>query len=345
MLTNNKNFKVITKMKKSFKKVRSVFSLGCVVCALLFSAGFVSCSHDDDGSTAQDFDISSLYGYTFQGTISASSGGTLTPALILYNSYRCDWNMSTSSMENNKFYYFAEKTGTASYSLYWYGGSKSKYCTLEDKTQADMVIQLGIDSENKITILLTGDSLTGVSGMTNTRVPMTKTSAEKNTSAPEIVVDSSIKDVTITIPETAVSADWSEDETTFEGSFVYLVGENGSMAKAKGRCDENDTITPSVKIAKGESGKVSVTTPQMWYSSSMQITPYEVEDVSLSQDGDIYYLNKENFSQTLSNEDGSTTTLNIVSLKGKYENSVLTLRIEFKPGKMPFAITQIFSSN
>lgn len=332
-------------MKKSFKNVRSVFSLVCAVCVVLFSAGFVSCSQDEDGSTAQDFDISELYGYTFQGTISASSGGTLTPALILYNSYRCDWNMSTNNMSNNQFYYYSEKTGTGAYTLYWYGGSKSKYCTLEDKTQADMVIQLGIDSENKITILLTGDSLTGVSGMTNTRVPMTKTSAEKNTSAPEIVVDSSIKDVTITIPETAVSADWSEDETTFEGSFVYLVGENGSMAKAKGRCDENETITPSVKIAKGESGKVSVTTPQMWYSSSMQITPYEVEDVALSQASDIYYLNKENFTQTLSNEDGSTTTLNIVSLKGKYENSVLTLRIEFKPGKMPFAITQIFTSN
>lgn len=248
-------------------------------------------------------------------------------------------------MENNKFYYFAEKTGTASYSLYWYGGSKSKYCTLEDKTQADMVIQLGIDSESKITILLTGDSLTGVSGMTNTRVPMTKTSAAKNTSAPAIVVDSSIKDVEITIPETATSATWSEDETTFSGSFVYLVGENGSMAKAKGKCDENDTITPSVKIAKGDASKVSVTTPQMWYSSSMQITPYEVNDVSLAKDGDIYYLNREKFTQTLTNEDGSTTTLNVESIKGKFENGILTLRIEFKPGKMPFSITQIFTSN
>lgn len=292
MLTNNKNLKVITKMKKSFKNVRSVFSLVCVACAVLFSAPFISCSQDDDGSAAQDFDISEVYGYTYSGTISASSGTTLTPALIIYNDERCDWNMSTNNMSNNQFYYYSEKTGTGAYTLYWYGTDKKSYCASKDSSQADMTVQLGINSLEEVVILLTADDYSGVSNMTNTRVTMKLQTSIKNVTPSVISEDSDIGDVTITIPETAQSAAWSGNDS-YAGSFVYLVGDDGSIEKGTGSCgtdSDGNEITPVVSFSDSASGSIKITMHSFCYNNSMTIESYDVSGVSVKEADGIQYL-------------------------------------------------------
>lgn len=301
---------------------------------------FSSCSNDDDSAEEVDIDISEIYGYTFQGTISASSGNTLTPALILYDDNRCDWNMSTNGMEFNKFYYWSKKNSAGNYTLYWYSGSRAASASLRDDSYASMVVQLGINSLNEVTVLLTSDSLTGVSGMTNTRISMPRTSAERNTTAPRITVDPSIVDVTITVPDTATTADWFESSSEYSGKFDFMVGEGGSLAKDHGTTDADGNRTASVKITSSGNGKVTVSTPQMYYSATMNITSYDIADVDVKKDGDVYYLTKDEYMATV-----GTITMNGSSVQGKYENGVLTLRIEFKPGRMPFPITQIFTSS
>ena len=42
--------------------------------------------------------------------------------------------------------------------------------------------------------------------------------------------------------------------------------------------------------------------------------------------------------------DGTTININSLTLTGKLEEGVLTLRTSFYPGKMPFPIIQIFTS-
>ncbi len=328
-------------MKKSFKKVRSVFSLVCALCIVFFSAGFVSCSQDEDGSTAQDFDISELYGYTFQGTISASSGTTLTPAIIIYNDERCDWNMSTNNMSNNQFYYYSEKTGTGAYTLYWYGTDKQSYCASKDSSQADMTVQLGINSLEEVVILLTADDYSGVSNMTNTRVTMKlQSSIARNVTPSVISEDSDIEDVTITIPETAESATWSGEES-YSGSFVYLVGDDGSIEKGTGSCgtdSDGKEITPVVSFSNSSSGSITITMHSFSYNSSMTIESYDVSGVSVKEADDVQYLE---YSGSVT---AGSYTLNSFSLAGKLEEGILTLRVSFKPGSMPFAITEIFTS-
>lgn len=322
-------------MTRFFKSSR-LFTAIVLAASLLCLA---SCSSDDDSAEEVDIDISQIYGYTFQGTISASSGNTLTPALILYDANRCDWNMSTNGMEFNKFYYWSKKNSAGNYTLYWYSGSRAASASLRDDSYASMVVQLGINSLNQVTVVLTSDSLTGVSNMTNTRVPMTRTSAERNTTAPLITVDPSIVDVTITVPDTAITADWFESSSSYTGTFDFMVGEGGSLTKDHGTTDADGNKTASVKITSGGSGKVTVSTPPMYYSSTMNITSYDIADVEVKKDGDVYYLTKAEYTATV-----GTITINGSSVQGKYENGVLTLRIEFKPGKMPFPITQIFTS-
>ena len=291
-----------------------------------------------------DYDIADFYGYTFQGTISASSGNTLTPALILYNENRCDWNMSTNGMEFNQFYYFSKKNSASNYTLYWYGGAKAYYASLQDISQADMVVQLGLNSPTEVVVLLTGDTLTGVSGMTNTRVNMQKTNAEKNTNAPNIVVDSSISDISTEIPASATSADWFAESSVYEGSFIFMVGEGGTLLKDHGKSDVNGKTTPTVKITKSSSGKVVVSTPAMYYTETMNITSYDIADVEVKEDGAVYYLTKGSYTQEIEQSSGKSITLNGSSVYGKYEKGILILRLEFYPGKMPFPITQIFTS-
>lgn len=341
----NSNHKFQSKLnhKKSNCQKTQQLTLFALLILVLFAAVLIlsSCNNLNSENTSEehDYDIADFYGYTFQGTISASSGNTLTPALILYNENRCDWNMSTNGMEFNQFYYFSKKNSASNYTLYWYGGSKAAYASLQDESQADMVVQLGLNSPTEVVILLTGDSLTGVSGMTNTRVSMQKTDAEKNTSAPEIVINDDVDDVSSDIPSTAVSADWFEESSTYEGSFDFMVGENGSMLKDHGKSDANGETTSTVKITKSESGKVIVSTPSMYYTESMNITSYDIADVEVKKDGDVYYLTKDSYTAQV-----GSITINGQSVYGKYENGKLILRIEFKPGKMPFAITQIFTS-
>ncbi len=330
-------------MKKSFKNLRSVFSFVCVACAMLFSSPFISCSQDDDGSTAQDFDISEVYGYTYSGTISASSGTTLTPAIIIYNDERCDWNMSTNNMSNNQFYYYSEKTGTGAYTLYWYGTDKQSYCASKDSSQADMTVQLGINSLDEVVILLTADDYSGVSNMTNTRVTMKlQTSIAKNVTPSVISEDSDIEDVTITIPETAASAAWS-GEKYYSGSFVYLVGDDGSIEKGTGSCGTDSTgneITPVVSFSDSDSssGSIKITMHSFSYNSSMTIESYDVSGVSVKEADGVQYLE---YSGSVT---AGSYTLNSFSLAGKLEDGILTLRVSFKPGSMPFAITEIFTS-
>lgn len=320
----------------------SKFLKPSVLLAALIAAGlcFFSCSSDGDSAEEVDIDISEIYGYTFQGTISAISGNTLTPALILYNENRCDWNMSTNGMEFNKFYYWAKKNSPSNYTLYWYGGSRGAYASLRDDSYASMVVQLGINSINEVTVLLTSDSLTGVSGMTNTRVKMTRTNEARNTTAPKIVVDETISDVTITVPDTATTEDWFESSTQFSGTFDFMVGEGDSLTKDHGKTDASGAKTATVKIESSGNGKITVSTPQMYYSETMNITSYDIADVEVKKDGDVYYLTKGEYTATV-----GSITINGISVSGKYENGVLTLRVEFKPGKMPFPITQIFTSS
>lgn len=334
----------ILKIRKNFLHTSFTSLLVLILATSVFSLS--SCDNlNQQNPQVQDYDIADFYGYTFQGTISASSGNTLTPALIIYNESRCDWNMSTNGMEFNRFYYWSKKNSASNYTLYWYGGAKSSYALLQDESQADMVVQLGLNSPTEVVILLTGDSLTGVSGMTNTRVSMQKTDAEKNTTAPQIVINQEVNDISTEIPEVAVSASWFEDSSSFEGSFDFMVGEDGAMLKDHGKSDANGETAPSVKITKSESSKVVVSTPAMYYSEIMNITSYDILDVEVKKDGDVYYLTKGSYTQSINQANGSTITINGSSVYGKYENGVLTLRVEFYPGKMPFPITQIFTSS
>ncbi len=329
-------------MKKSFNNMSSSCVRVCMfVLALLFSAIFISCSQDDDGTTAQDFDISEIYGYTYSGTITASSGTTLTPAIIIYNDERCDWNMSTNNMSNNQFYYYSEKTGTGAYTLYWFGSDKKSYCYQKDSSEADMTVQLGINSLDQVVILLTADDYSGVSNMTNTRVTMNlQTSTAKNVNPSEISDDEDIQDVTITIPESAAAATWS-GESSYSGTFVYLVGDDGSIEKGSGSCGTDSSgneIMPTVSFSDSASGSITIKMHIFCYNSSMTIESYEVSDISVKEADGVQYLE---YSGTVTT---GSYTLNSFSLAGKLEDGNLTLRVSFKPGAMPFAITEVFTS-
>ncbi|MBR1614881.1 MAG: hypothetical protein IJ673_05295, partial [Treponema sp.] len=217
--------------QNQFVKIGKGIVLSLLV--LFASLAFVSCS-DDDETEATDYEISEIYGYTYYGNITASSGNTLIPSIILYNDERCDWNMSVNGMNDNQFYYYSEKNSTANYTLYWYSAENVSYCKSKDSSKASMVVQLGINSTSEIVILLTGDNLTGVSGMTNTRVTMTKqTDIERNTNPSAIEYDEEVEDISIEIPESAVESAWGGD-STYNGSFVFMVGEGGSLAKGQG---------------------------------------------------------------------------------------------------------------
>ena len=319
----------------------------------LISLCFFACSNPDEAE-AVDYDISEIYGYTYYGNITASSGNTLIPSIILYNDERCDWNMSVNGMNNNQFYYYSEKNGTANYTLYWYSAENLSYCKLKDSSKASMVVQLGINSSSEIVILLTGDNLTGVSGMTNTRVTMTKqTDIEKNTTPSAIEFDEEVEDISIEIPDTAFESAWG-GESVYTGSFVFMVGEGGSLAKGQGSSgsdESGNTITPIVEITDTSSTSAATATvkvPRFAYTESMTIEAYDIAGVSVFKDGDVYYLSYEASSDstvTAQKADGTTININSLTLAGKLEEGVLTLRTSFRPGNMPFPIIQIFTSN
>lgn len=311
---------------------------------LFASLCFWSCS-DDDETDATDYDISELYGYTYYGNITASSGSTLIPSLLIYNDERCDWNMSVNGMNNNQFYYYGVKNSTANYTLYWYSAENVAYCKTKDTSKASMTIQLGINSSDEIVILLTGDDLTGVSGMTNTRVSMKKQADKgKNTTPPEINFESDIEDVKIKIPDTATASNWT-GANSYAGTFVYMVGNPGNIIqKGKGnagKAADGTPVTPEIKITATENNTVKITMHTFSYTEQMTIDGYDIPDVSVKTDGNVLYLYRAKSSDLVIEE----KTLTNLTVSGKLENGVLTLRVSYAPGKMPFPITEIFTSN
>ena len=174
------------------KNIHRFFREG-VCLAVLPALALLLVSCGQGSQNLKEYDISEIYGYTFYGNITASSGTTLKPSLILYNDERADWNMSVSKeskMNAVSFYYYAEKKGVNRYTLYWFGGGDSAAAMNHDKSKAAMTVQLGINSLNEVVVLLTGDKLTEIGAMQNTRVPITKqTGIPRNTDAPTIAFD------------------------------------------------------------------------------------------------------------------------------------------------------------
>lgn len=316
-----------------------------VLAALTFFL-LVSCEH---GAPLKDHDISALYGYTFYGNITAKSGKTLKPSFILYNDNRAAWNMSVNGMNNTHFYYYAVRNRASNYTLYWFGASNENAAKAKDKSKAAMTVQLGIDSLNQLTILLTNDRFTDIKEMANHRVPMQKqTSIRRKTTPPPIDFDSSIQDVTIDIPTAAQPVDW-DGLASYDGTFDYLVGEEGELKRGHGTCGkdtEGKEITPKIGIEKGAAGSHKVTVKMHRFISQpgMGIEPFDIPGVNVVKDGSAYYLKYGPSSVEAIKETGEDITLHNVTVHGKLENGKLTLRVSFRPGNMQIPITEIFKS-
>ena len=318
---------------------------GGLMLALFLAISVSSCKKEDDDADVIDHGISEIYGYTYYGNITASSGSTLIPSLIIYDDERCDWNMSVNGMNDNQFYYYSKKNSVSNYTLYWYSAENVSSCKTKDSSKASMTVQLGINSADEIVILLMGDDLTGVSGMTNTRVSMKKQAAKgKNQTAPKIKFESDIEDVKINIPETATASTWT-GEASYSGSFVFLVGNPGNIIQkgqgSAGTKADGSPVSPEIKFSATENNTVKITMHQFSYTEQMTITGYEIPNVSVKKDGDVLYLYRAKSSDLVA--DGKTLTNLMVS--GKLESGKLVLRVSYAPGKMPFPITEIFTSN
>jgi len=294
----------------------------------------------------KDRDISEIYGYTFYGNITASSGNTLKPSLILYNDERAEWNMSINGMNNNQFYYYAVKNSKANYTLYWFGASNEAAAKAKDQSKAAMKVLLGIDSLDQIKILLTGDGLTGIEEMSNNRVPMHKqTNIPRKTTPPPINFDSDIQDITIDVPSSASGADWG-GVASYAGTFDYLVGD---LARGHGTCGKDvagNEITPKIRITPDSAGShtVKVNKYRAVTQSSMNIESFDVPGVKVLKYGAVYYLKYGPDSVEAVMENGKEITLNNVTVHGKLENGKLTLRVSFMPSKMQIPVTEIFKS-
>ena len=320
------------------------------VLAVLTFFLLVSCGHGaQSAQELKDYDISVLYGYTFYGNITASSGNTLKPSFILYNPERAEWNMSVNGMNNNQFYYYAVKKSAANYTLYWFGASDYNAAKAKDKSKAAMTVHIGINSLDQITILLTDDSLSGIEEMSNNRVPMHKqTNVPRKTTPPPIDFDSSIQDVTIDVPSDASEADWG-GVASYAGAFDYLVGPGGEMARGHGTCGKDaagNEITPKIGITPDAAGThtVKVTMHRFVSQPPMSIDPFDIPGVKVFKDGAVYYLKYGPSSVEAFMENGKAITLNNVTVHGKLENGKLTLRVSFMPGNMQIPITEIFKS-
>ena len=317
-----------------------------VLAALTF---FLLISCKQGAQDLKDHDISEIYGYTFYGNITAKSGNTLKPSFILYNNERAEWNMSINGMNNNQFYYYAVKNSTANYTLYWFGASDSDAAKAKDKSKAAMTVQLGINSPDQINILLTGDGLSGIEEMSNNRVPMQKqANVPRKATPPPIDFNSSIQDITINIPSSASGADWG-GAASYSGTFDYLVGQGGTLARGRGTCGKDSAgneITPKIGIAKDAAGThtAKVTMHRFVSQPPMSIDPFDILGVKVFKYGAVYYLKYGPDSVEAVMENGKEITLNNVTVHGKLEKGRLTLRVSFMPGKMQIPITEIFKS-
>lgn len=314
--------------------------------AFLFT--FASCVGNEDEDDDEEYgihSISEIYGYTYEGTVNASSGNKLTPEITLYNENRLDWNMSSTGMANNQFYYCAEpykKYGIAFpnvYITYWYT-SETVMNADTKRTSAAMKVFLAINTLKNITVEVESAGTTGAgNSMAGTPIDMTRNSDFKNITPTTISSDENNEDIKDEEIEVLGNpAEWFESSSTYEGTFTYLVSEDGSVGKGEGTSGEG--YTPQVVIAKTANNTVTVKTPRMVYGGTMTVEPYDVSGVSVTKDGEIYYLSKGEFSSNDGNYAISGT-----SLTGKLENGILTLKVVFQPGSMPFPITQIFTSN
>lgn len=321
-----------------------------ILAALAFFL-LISCEQGaQNAPELKDRDISEIYGYTFYGNITASSGTTLKPSFILYNDKRAEWNMSINGMNNNQFYYYAVKNSEPNnYTLYWFGASNETAAKAKDQSKASMTVLLGIDSLNRITILLTDDGLTNIKEMANNRVPMQKqTNIRRKTTPPPINFDSSIQDITIDVPPAAPEADW-EGVASYAGTFDYLVGEEGEWGRGHGTCGKDaagNEITPKIGIEKNAAGshRVKVKMHRFVSQPSMGINPFDIPGVKVFKEGAVYYLKYGPDSVEAIKETGDPITLNNVTVHGKLENGKLILRVSFMPGAMEIPITEIFKS-
>ena len=119
-----------------------------------------------------------------------------------------------------------------------------------------MTVQIGINSTDGVVILLTGDGLTGIGAMSNTRVPMARQiGIVRKLTAPEIKIDDT-EDIAIVIPETAADTEWSA-EKIYTGTFKYLVKQKGKVIQSgsgsSGKDAHGNEITPTARIAADES--------------------------------------------------------------------------------------------
>lgn len=337
-------------MEKEFiKKHKRYFLSGMGVAALAICALLtVSCTellNAFKDEALENHDISDIYGYTYYGNITSSGGSTLTPSLIIYNNDRLDWNMSVNGMNINQFYYYSVKNSKNNYTLYWFSGADYGAAMTKDASKAAMTVQIGINSTDGVTILLTGDGLTGIGAMSNTRVPMAKQkNIPRNKEAPVVDFDPSIQDVEINIPPAATEADWG-GAGSYTGKFDYLVGNGGKLARGHGTC--GDGSKPKIILIPDGAGThtVKIKTHRFSYTAMMTILPFDIDGVKVKKDGDVYYLDRAAVSiPHVKKADGSEVTLNDVTVCGKLESGKLTLRVSFKPGNMPFPIVEIFTS-
>lgn len=323
-------------MKKTLFAVFKVF-------AAVFCLGIFSCASEEDDEI-QEYPIESIYGYTYSLTFTASSGTSLSPAITIFNGERLDWNMSTTSMGNNQFYYTAEAAGVNSWLLYWY--ATKALAEENNKNTASLQARLGIDSPDQISIMVLSTEMGAGSAMGKTPLSMKRTSAQKNTTPTEISGGSGTKAEIedIEIVPAGDAADWSESSSSYTGSFVFLVGYSDGKygTTAKGEGSSGDGETAEVLIVKGEGSVVAVKTPKMAYTESMSIDSFEVADVGVTKADGVYYLSKGEF--TAETSDGKYSIAGS-SLTGKLENGILTLRVVFRPGNMPLPIVQIFTSS
>ena len=330
------------------KTVYAFFAAAAIAASLLF----VSCDAISDAfrdETLENIDIKELHGYTYYGNITSSGGSTLTPSLTIYNDDRLDWNMSVNGMIDTQFWYYSVKNSKNNYTLYWFSGADYGAAMSHEFSKAAMTVQVGINSTDGITILLTGDGLTGIGAMSNTRVPMAKQkNIPRNKNAPEVKFDPSIQDVEINIPSSATEADWG-GAGSYTGKFDYLVGPEGTVARGHGTCGKDsggNVITPTVGIVPDGTHTVKLKIHRFAYTQQMTILPFDIDGVTVRKEGDVYYLDRAAHSiPNVKKADGSEVTLNEVTVRGKLENGKLTLRVSFKPGNMPFAIVEVFKSN
>jgi len=333
------------------KNMRYFFKGGAAAISAVLMLLSVSCSQNED--ELKDYDISELYGYTYHGTITSSSGETLVPSLILYNDKRADWNMSINGMTVVQFYYYAVKNSKSNYTMYWFGGADLAAAESHDKSKAAMTVQLGINALDEVVILLTGDGLTGIGTMQKVRVTMTKQKdIQHNTDAPTIAFDPNIKDEpVIEVPSGASQADWN-GTTSYTGTFDYLVGLGGNVTRGHGTCGINSDgtpITPEIGITPDGTHTVKLTMHRFAYDSNMTIEPYTVPGVQVFKNGSEYYLKYDaptpDRGIPATKADGTTIRLKQLSVRGILKDGKLELRVSFLPGVMPLPIIERFRSN